>query len=51
MVVVVVVSGWVAVRWLAIVTTSFVVGISCGSEIVGQIEVTNQPPPPLSTVG
>lgn len=38
-----VVLGWVAVRWLAIVT-SFVVGISCGSVIVGLIEVI--PPPP-----
>lgn len=40
----VVVLGWVAVRRLAIVT-SFVVGISCGSVIVGQIEVINHNPP------
>lgn len=39
-----VVLGWVAVRWLAIVT-SFVVGISCGSMIVGQIEVMKHPHP------
>lgn len=45
-----VVLGWVAVRWLAIVT-SFVVGISCGSVIVGQIEVINHHPPTSSTVG
>lgn len=46
----VVVLGWVAVRRLAIVT-SFVAGISCGSVIVGQIEVINHNPPPFSTVG
>lgn len=40
----VVVLGCVAVRWLAIVT-SFVVGISCRSVIVGQIEVINHPHP------
>lgn len=42
----VVVLGWVAVRRLAIVT-SFVAGISCGSVIVGQIEVINHNPPLL----
>lgn len=45
----VVVLGWVAVRRLAIVT-SFVAGISCGSVIVGEIEVINYNPP-SSTVG
>lgn len=39
------VLGWVAVRRIAIVT-SFVEGISCGSVIVGQIEVINHNPPP-----
>ena len=40
----VVVLGQAAVRWLFIVM-SFVVGISCGSVIVGQIEVITHPHP------
>lgn len=40
----VMVLGQAAVRWLSIVM-SFVVGISCGFVIVGQIEVITHPAP------
>lgn len=42
-----VVLGQAAVRWLSIVM-SFVVGISCGFVIVGQIEVITHPHPLIS---